>query len=106
MLDIPYFIFVIAVSVLFCIPGILLNMWLCKIGVSRETKKSTMIITAFFFVFLKPFFYEYVEWWIYGMFLTVVIAISVHYSDLVQTIKHGKWWWKAEEKEKEQRSSI
>lgn len=100
MIYIPYFLFVTVICVLLCIPGVLLNIWLCKIGVSRDSKKTIIVLTTFFFTFLQPFFYEDMSLWEYGAILAVLTALTVHFSDFVETMKHGKWWWKTAEKAK------
>jgi hypothetical protein len=94
-----YIVFPTVISILLCIPGILFDIWLSKIGASRDSKKE-IIIGTFFLVFLKQFFYESLSWWIYGIALILGITLAVHRSDLGETMKHGKWWWIPKDKNK------
>lgn len=107
MVDIfKYFLFPTLMSVLLCIPSILFDTWLCKIGVSRKSNKLIIIIGTFFFAFLKQPVYEDVSWWIYGIII-LVATLLVHRSDFGETMKYGKWWWKHEpEKGKKMRSNL
>jgi hypothetical protein len=91
-------------SVLLVIPGILFDIWLCKIGASRDSKKE-IIIGTFFLVFLKQIFYESLSWWIFGIALILGMTLAIHRSDLGETMKHGKWWWIPEEKKKKRSKS-
>jgi hypothetical protein len=104
MISIPYFPFLVAMSALLCLLGILFNNWLCKIGVSRESKKTIIVFVTIFFVFTKSSFFEDISWWEYGTILAVLTAAAVDFSDIVETMKYGKWWWISNE-EKEKRSS-
>jgi hypothetical protein len=100
-----YILLPIAISILFSILGILFNSWLCKIGVSRDTKWQIIIIGTFFLVFLKQFFYENVSWWFYGIVLILGVTLAVNRSDLGETMKKGAWWWEAKENKKKKRSN-
>ena len=80
------------ISILFIAQGILLDAWLCKIGAIRGNK-AVIIIGVVVMVFLKPFIFENGSWWIYG-FAIILGQFAAHRSDLRETIKHGKWWWK------------
>lgn len=96
---VQYILFSTLISILLTVPGILIDIWLCKIGTIRGSKKA-IIIGTFLLVFLKPLMFENISWWVYGTILLLGMSLSVHRIDLRETIKHGKWWWKPKDKKR------
>ena len=83
-------------SILFIVPSILLDARLAKIGVIRSNR-TVVVIFVVSMVFLKPFIFKNWSWWVFGIAL-LVAEFAIHRSDLGETIKHGKWWWRSENK--------
>ncbi len=92
-MDILRFVFLhLAISVPFLIFGIVVDLWLCRIGVIRGNKVAVVIGTVIV-IFLKPILFESLSWTIYGPIILLGLVLTVHRSDLTETIRHGRWWW-------------
>jgi hypothetical protein len=103
MEDISKYILVsIVMAILFMMPSILLDAWLCKIGAIRGNK-TAIIILVISAVVLKPFILKNWSWGVLGIIL-LLAELGVHRSDLGETIKRGKWWW-VPKKEKKKHSN-
>jgi hypothetical protein len=99
MEDISGYILVpIGMTILFMVPSILLDAWLCKIGMIRSNK-NLIIIFVIFMVLFKPFMFKDWSWWAFGIVL-LLGQFGLHRYDLGVTIKKGKWWWLPKKRKK------
>ncbi len=97
---IKYFIVPIFVSILLIAPAILFDVWLCKIGISRDSKESKVAIILFILslVYLKQFFLPDLSWAVMSIMVLFGSTIIVHRIDFGETLRHGRWWWERESK--------
>jgi protein-S-isoprenylcysteine O-methyltransferase Ste14 len=74
------------------LPGLLFDYWLSKIGAVRSAKQAVVIATSVL-IFLKPFLFKSLSWWVYCFGVLLGILFAVHRTDLRETYKKGYWWW-------------
>ncbi|MBI3167846.1 MAG: hypothetical protein HYZ22_05170 [Chloroflexi bacterium] len=89
---IKYFLFPIFISMLLIIPAILFDIWLCKIGISRDSK-AAIILTTFSLAYLKQIFLPDLSWRVTVIIILFASTIVTHRIDFGEALKHGKWWW-------------
>ncbi|MBE7435994.1 MAG: hypothetical protein HS100_18905 [Anaerolineales bacterium] len=83
--------------------GLLINNWLQKSGVVRDSKKIIFLGVSSL-VLLKPFVAPDVSWWIFGLIILLSILAGLR-NDIRETLKHGTWWWLKKDKKQVKRSS-
>ena len=87
------------ISVLFIVPGILIDSWLAKTGIVRADK-SLIIISTLILVFIKQIWFNTTSWWLFGVVLISATTLGVHRGDFTETMRRGRWWWKSEKRRK------
>jgi len=104
MEDISNYILIPTITaILFMVPSILLDAWLCKIGMIRSNK-NLIIIFVIFMVLFKPVMFKDWSWWTFGLVL-LLGQLGLHRYDLGVTIKKGRWWRVPKEKKKNRSNS-
>jgi hypothetical protein len=86
---------ILLVSLLFAIPGELIDIWLAKNGYVQRCK-GCPTIGVFALIIIKELAFQNLSWWIYSIIIILGLVFGLHRGDLWTTMRRGKWWWKSE----------
>jgi uncharacterized membrane protein len=86
---------ILIMTILFAIPGILIDAWMVAQGLIRGDKVS-VVIGVLCLVLIKIIWFNSVSWWLWGAAIVLGMIFAVHRADLWATMKKGRWWWKPE----------
>jgi len=92
-----YILFSSLISVPFVFLGLSIDTFLAQQGLIRSDKVAT-IFGAIFFVFVKPFLFAFISWWIYSIMVLIGLLLLVHQFELRESSKRGAFWWKREDR--------
>lgn len=88
------------VSILFVIVGLLIDAWLVKAGVARDTNRLGVVLVVVIGVVSRQFLGSDISWWLWGVFMLFLLVFSLHRTDFEGTWKMGPWWWKSKRKKR------
>ncbi len=75
--------------------GLFIDAFLAKQGLIRSDKVA-VVFGALFFVFVKPFLFASLSWWIYSIMVLIGLILLIHQFELRESSKRGAFWWKRE----------
>jgi hypothetical protein len=82
-------------------------MWFAKIGAIHGDRLRAniiiIVIGTLTLIFVKPFLFDKLSWWVYGILIILAGTLGTHRGELNQAIKHGTWWWKPKKNGKKKR---
>jgi hypothetical protein len=92
-----YILFSSLISIPFVFIGLRIDTFLAEQGLIRSSK-GAVIFGAIFSVFVKPFLFKSISWWIYSIMVLISLWLVVHQFELRESSKRGAFWWKREGK--------
>jgi hypothetical protein len=93
------------ISVPFAFIGLLIDKFLAEQGLIRSSKRA-VVLSAIFFVFVKPFLFKSLSWWIYSIMVLIGLSLLVNQFELRESSKRGAFWWKREDKKQKGKKKI
>jgi hypothetical protein len=90
-----FFISVLGIGLLFSVLALMVERLLVTNGIIRKNT-AWLVIACFFTAFCRQLYPDIHVSWLLGVFIVVFGPIILNRSDVYDTFKKGRWWWKNE----------